>query len=137
MDAWLPDFKFGPGRCAVRLSRTPQYWPTVTENLRRLKEWGEDFTIRHLIMPGHLDCCTVPVLEWIAREMPDVPVNLLADYRPENFCEPGSRKFDPRHADLARNAPRAEIEAAHRHAKRLGLHFETLTYETQRLAAPI
>ncbi|MDX1663031.1 MAG: radical SAM protein, partial [Candidatus Promineifilaceae bacterium] len=32
-DVWLPDFKFGPGRCAVKLSRTPWYWETVTENL--------------------------------------------------------------------------------------------------------
>ena len=23
MDAWLPDFKFGPGKCALNLSRTP------------------------------------------------------------------------------------------------------------------
>jgi uncharacterized Fe-S radical SAM superfamily protein PflX len=23
MDVWLPDLKFGPGRCAVNLSRTP------------------------------------------------------------------------------------------------------------------
>jgi hypothetical protein len=26
MDAWLPDFKFGPGKCALELSRTPWYW---------------------------------------------------------------------------------------------------------------
>ena len=24
-DVWLPDFKFGPGRCAITLSRTPRY----------------------------------------------------------------------------------------------------------------
>src|SRR5262249_21393667 len=32
-DVWLPDFKFGPGRCAITLARTPRYWETVTANL--------------------------------------------------------------------------------------------------------
>ena len=32
-DVWLPDFKFGPGRCAMSLARTPWYWETVTGNL--------------------------------------------------------------------------------------------------------
>ncbi|MCW5774303.1 MAG: hypothetical protein KIT16_21855, partial [Rhodospirillaceae bacterium] len=137
MDAWLPDLKFGPGRCALRLSSTPRYWETVTENVLRLKEWGEDFTIRHLVMPGHVECCSYPVLEWIAANVPDAPVNILADYRPENFCEPGSRKFDPRHADLARAARRGEVEAACVHAKRLGLRYETLTFEKQRFALPL
>src|SRR5437763_11775226 len=39
MDAWLPDFKFGPGKCALDLSRTPWYWETVTKNLRLIYEW--------------------------------------------------------------------------------------------------
>lgn len=137
MDAWLPDMKFGPGRCALRLSRTPRYWETVTDNILRLREWGEDFTIRHLVMPGHVECCSRPVLEWIAAAVPEAPVNILADYRPENFCEPGSRKFDPRHADLARAARRGEIEAACAHARRLGLRYETLTFEKQRFALPL
>ena len=56
MDAWLPDFKFGPGKCALDLSRTPWYWKTVINNLKLLHEWGEDFIIRHLIMPKNNEC---------------------------------------------------------------------------------
>src|SRR5215216_2096509 len=29
IDVWLPDFKFGPGKCALDISRTPWYWDTV------------------------------------------------------------------------------------------------------------
>jgi putative pyruvate formate lyase activating enzyme len=137
MDVWLPDFKFGPGRCAVTLARTPRYWESVTENLRLLRDWDEDFTIRHLVMPGHVECCTQPVLEWIAREVPAAPVNIMDQYRPENFCDTASAKYDPRHAALARRADRAEIEAACRHAQRLGLRFEALTYEKQRFGLPM
>jgi putative pyruvate formate lyase activating enzyme len=32
-DVWLPDFKFGPGRCAMTLAKTPLYWETVTRNI--------------------------------------------------------------------------------------------------------
>jgi hypothetical protein len=44
-DVWLPDFKFGPGRCAMSLAKTPWYWETVTRNIALIAEWGEDFSI--------------------------------------------------------------------------------------------
>jgi putative pyruvate formate lyase activating enzyme len=66
-DVWLPDFKFGPGRCAMALAKTPWYWETVTRNLGLIAEWGEDYSIRHLVMPNHVECCTYPVLGWIAE----------------------------------------------------------------------
>jgi putative pyruvate formate lyase activating enzyme len=58
VDIWLPDFKFGNNKCAIRLSRTPWYFETVAENHRLIYGWGEDIVIRHLIMPGHVECCT-------------------------------------------------------------------------------
>jgi putative pyruvate formate lyase activating enzyme len=81
MDVWLPDFKFGPGRCAMSLAKTPWYWETVTRNIALIAEWGEDFSIRHLIMPNHVQCCTFPVLEWIAEHVPSVPVNVMEQFR--------------------------------------------------------
>jgi hypothetical protein len=33
-------------------------------------------------MPGHRDCCLVPVATWLARHMPDVPVSLMTAYLP-------------------------------------------------------
>jgi putative pyruvate formate lyase activating enzyme len=92
IDVWLPDFKFGSGRCAVRLSRTPYYWQTVTGNLALIHNWGEDVTIRHLVMPNHVACCTREVLEWIARTMPRVPVNIMDQYHPDNFTDPCGAK---------------------------------------------
>jgi putative pyruvate formate lyase activating enzyme len=129
MDVWLPDFKFGPGRCAIELARTGWYWETVTHNLLALREWGEDFTIRHLIMPGHVECCTVPVLDWIAARMPAAPVNIMDQYHPDNYCDAASPKFMERYRPLARRPRRDEILAAYRHAERRGIRFEALTYE--------
>jgi putative pyruvate formate lyase activating enzyme len=129
MDIWLPDFKFGPGECARELSRTPWYWETVTGNLELVHGWGEAFTIRHLVMPDHVECCTRPVLEWIARTMPNVPVNVMDQYRPENFCDPDDAKFKERYRPIARRPRRAEVVQAYRYARSLGLRFESLSYE--------
>ncbi len=92
-DVWLPDLKFGPGRCAMTLAKTPWYWETVTRNIALLREWGENFSIRHLVMPNHVECCTYPVLEWIAEHTPAAPVNVMAQFHPDNFCDPGSAKY--------------------------------------------
>jgi putative pyruvate formate lyase activating enzyme len=113
----------------MSLAKTPWYWETVSANLLLLRTWGEDLTIRHLVMPGHVECCTYPVLDWIAEHMPDVPVNVMDQYRPDNFCAPGSPAYRPQYAEIARRPKASEIEGAYRHAERLGLHYETATFE--------
>jgi putative pyruvate formate lyase activating enzyme len=40
--------------------------------------------IRHLVLPNHVECCSVPVIEWIADNLgDDVRLNILSQYRPE------------------------------------------------------
>jgi putative pyruvate formate lyase activating enzyme len=129
IDVWLPDFKFGPGQCAKALARTPWYWETVTENLRLIHDWGEDLTIRHLVMPNHVECCTAPVLAWIAEHMPEVPVNVMDQYHPDTFCDPRSQKYRPQYAALARRCTGEEIRSAYHHASERGLNFEGITFD--------
>lgn len=134
IDVWLPDFKFGPPveggpRCEVDLARTPGTWAAVTRQLATLGAWGEDLTVRHLVMPGHLDCCTRPVLDWLAGHLPDAPVNVMDQYNPDGFADPASPAYRPRHAALARLPARAEIRGAWAHAETRGLAWETLTIE--------
>jgi len=129
MDVWLPDFKFGPGRCAPLLAKTPFYWETVTKNLTLIHDWGEDFTIRHLVMPNHVECCTRPVLEWVAQNMPDAPVNIMDQYHPDNFCDPASPKFNSKYRELARRITRDELARTFRYGEALGIRFESLSYE--------
>jgi putative pyruvate formate lyase activating enzyme len=128
-DVWLPDLKFGPGRCAITLARTPGYWETVTRNIALLDEWGEDFTIRHLVMPNHVACCTYPVLEWIAEHVPAAPVNVMAQFHPDNYCDPGSAKYRDKYAGIARRPTRTELAHSWRRARELGLNFEPTTFE--------
>ncbi len=81
VDVWLADFKCGNGRCARNILGGPNYVETVIENLKLAESQG-DLIIRHVVLPGHRDCCTRPILQWIAREMPKVKVSLKGDYLP-------------------------------------------------------
>ena len=129
MDAWLPDLKFGPGKCALELSRTPWYWETVTTNLKHVHEWGEDFIVRHLIMPNHLECCTKPILDWIAKNMPDIQLNIMDQYHPDNLCNPLSPHFKDSYKEISRSPTKDELKTAYRYANDLNLNFKPLSYE--------
>ncbi|ASJ12595.1 radical SAM protein [Thermococcus thioreducens] len=85
VDVYLADFKWGNDRCALRYSKVPRYWEVVTRDfLLAAGHFGAEFLVRHLVMPDHLDCCTRPVLEWIAENLgKDVRVNVMFQYRPE------------------------------------------------------
>jgi putative pyruvate formate lyase activating enzyme len=97
-------------------------------------EWDEDMVIRHLIMPSHLECCTKPVLDWIAENMKDIPINIMDQYYPDNLCDPCSPRYDPYYKELARPPSKEEILEAYRYAKGLGLNFEILSFEDKNVS---
>ena len=130
IDVWLPDFKFGPGRCAITLARTPRYWETVTRNLALIEAWGEDATIRHLVMPNHVECCTYPVIDCLAENMPEIQINVMDQYHPDMFTNPVSPKYQPKFESLSRRPNDHEILAAYRYARTKGVAFESVTFES-------
>jgi putative pyruvate formate lyase activating enzyme len=67
--------------------------------------------------------------ERIAEHMPEVPVNIMDQYHPDNFCDPRSPKYDPRYAAIARQPRGDEFAAALDHARRTGVRFRTVTFE--------
>ena len=80
-DVWLADFKFGSEACARKLAKVDDYVRVVQENLL----WAEahsELIVRHLLMPGHLECCWRPVATWLATHLPRVKVNLRAGFWP-------------------------------------------------------
>lgn len=85
IDIYLPDLKFGPGTgadsCGEKIGGMPDYWAIVTECIQRVQARGKRLLVRHLLMPGHFQCCTAPVLRWLA-EQPPIDVSLLTQYVP-------------------------------------------------------
>jgi putative pyruvate formate lyase activating enzyme len=82
-DVYLLDFKYGPGECAEKISDAPNYWHVCTRNHLVAKKYGE-LIIRVLVLPNHLECCTKPILNWIAENLgAETRVNVMFQYRPE------------------------------------------------------
>ncbi len=80
-DVWLADYKFGNDACAQRLAKVSDYNLVVRENLVWANEHSE-LIVRHLLMPGHVECCWRPVAEWLAENLPGVKVNLRSGFWP-------------------------------------------------------
>jgi len=112
VDVYLTDLKYGNDKCALRLSNAPNYMETMRRN-HLLGRQHAEMIIRHLVLPGHVDCCTKPALTWIAENLRDVRVNVMAQYRPEHRA----REFP----DIARPLRMAEYREALEIAETLGL----------------
>lgn len=112
VDVYLTDFKYGNDACALRLSNAPDYMRIITRN-HLLARKNAEMIIRHLVLPGHVECCTRPALTWIASNLRDVKVNVMAQYRPEHKARD--------HPDISRRLRAHEYEEAVGIADRLGL----------------
>jgi putative pyruvate formate lyase activating enzyme len=133
-DLWLADFKFGNDTCAQRLAKVSDYVRIVQENLlwfagaerrvgvqasacpgntlKRELQHGE-LIVRHLLMPGHVECCWRPVAEWLAANLPGVKVNLRSGFWPA--------WKSARHAELRGTVSDDETRKAWQVAENLGL----------------
>ncbi|HWH71099.1 MAG TPA: radical SAM protein [Candidatus Sulfotelmatobacter sp.] len=112
-DVWVADFKFGNNACAQRLARIADYVPLLQDNLR----WAWHHTgliVRHLLLPGHGECCWRPIAEWLAAELPAVKVSLRSGFWPAWHAA--------RHPELRQTIPGAESERALQLAHALGLN---------------
>jgi putative pyruvate formate lyase activating enzyme len=112
-DVWLADFKFGSDNCARRLARVSDYTGVLRENLLWANSHSE-LIVRHLLMPGHLECCWRPVAEWLATHLPGVKVNLRSGFWPAWKSS--------RHAELRGVVSNDETHRAWQIAGHLGLN---------------
>ncbi|WP_340817784.1 radical SAM protein [Methanolobus sp. WCC4] len=82
VDVFLADLKYGNDECARKYSKVDRYMETITGNLEYAIKDAE-ILMRHLVLPGHLDCCTRNVIDWTSREIPNIRFNLMFQYHPE------------------------------------------------------
>ena len=95
----------------------PRYREVVDRN-HWLAFANAELVIRHLVMPNHIECCTKPVLDFIASEFGDrVVVNIMDQYRP---CY-RAREY----ADIGRRLTPDEFASAVAYAQKLKLNFIT------------
>ncbi len=113
VSVYVADFKFGNDECASRIARVPNYVSVVTRNLW-LAAAQTDLIVRHLVLPGHFDCCFRPIVDWLRREMPQVKFSLRDGYQP--------RWQARQHAELAVPLSRTEGDRARQLAGEAGLN---------------
>jgi len=113
VDLFLSDFKYGPERCAKKLSKVPNYWNTITRNHKMAKKSG-NIIIRHLVLPNHVECCSKPILKWINTNLgKETVVNIMGQYRPVYKAYESE--------EIARYSSPQELEEVVNYAKSLGL----------------
>lgn len=83
VDLFLGDIHFGSDLCARRLGRIPGYLDALTASFSAAVGSGASVIIRHLVMPGHVDCCARGAMEWAASRFPAVPFHVMFQYRPD------------------------------------------------------
>ena len=112
-DVWLADFKFGNDDCARRLAKITDYTHIIQGNLLWSNAHSE-LIVRHLLMPGHLECCWRPVATWLAENLPGVKVNLRSGFWPAWHAK--------RHLELGNSTTSLESNRAFKLAQELGLN---------------
>jgi putative pyruvate formate lyase activating enzyme len=111
IDVCLADLKCGNSQCAAALLDAGDYVEVARDNLRRAQE-HTDLIVRHLILPGHMDCCTRPTLQWLATELPGAKVSVRTNYVPPVEAVSTPTQY----------VTSQEAAAALRYAGDLGLH---------------
>lgn len=112
---YLADFKFGSDECARQLAGVPHYVDVVRRNLLQIAE-RTPVVVRHLLMPGHLECCFRPVANWLAANLPGQRFQLYTGYVP--CYRAGSD------ATIGRLNARHEIRAAVEHLRGVNLNWD-------------
>ena len=81
VDVYVADFKFGNDQCASRIAAVDDYCQIITQNLTIAAADG-DLIVRHLLLPGHSDCCFRPIVDWMGEHLPRAKFSIRDGYLP-------------------------------------------------------
>jgi len=120
MDFWLPDFKYGNNKCAKKYSGIDNYYDILTRNLKRIHDQGSaEIIIRHLVMPNHIECCSKPILDFVAKEVPKCVVNIMEQFRPLFRAS--------QYSEINRRSSPSEMHEVKNYADKLGILWEPVS----------
>lgn len=120
MDFWLPDWKYGNNKCAKKYSGIDNYFDFISRNHKRIHDEGSgEIIIRHLVLPEHIECCSKPILDYVAKELPNAVVNIMSQFRPQYKAYQFS--------EINRRTTSQEILEVKNYAKSLGILYEPVS----------
>jgi putative pyruvate formate lyase activating enzyme len=83
IDVYLPDLKYGNNGCAERWSHTRDYYSVAQQALKAMSAQGVLIILRILVLPGHLDCCHIPALKFLASLTQPPLLSIRGQYSPD------------------------------------------------------
>ncbi|MHA1507436.1 MAG: radical SAM protein [Promethearchaeota archaeon] len=120
IDFWLPDWKFGNNECGMKYSGIENYFDVIARNHKRIHDEGSgEIIIRHLIMPNHIECCSKPILDYVAKELPKAVLNLMAQFHPKYKAS--------QFPEINRKPNLEEIQKVRKYADELGILYEPVS----------
>jgi putative pyruvate formate lyase activating enzyme len=99
VDIWVFDFKYFDDRCAITLSQTPNYKATAKSALETIcnMETLSSVIVRHLLLPGHWDCCQKPLIEYLSKYLKNrIIFHPMKQYLPLWRITPGDGEMNRR-----------------------------------------
>jgi len=115
VDMHLSDFKYGNSECASHFSKVPNYFEICSRN-HLLATRQTEITVRHLVLPDHVECCSKPILDWIAKNIRrNCIVNLMDQYAPQYRAD--------QYTDINRKISEDEFNAVVKYAKKLKINY--------------
>ena len=81
VDIYLADLKCGNDKCSKSLLGCEDYFEVAKQNIISAEKHSK-VIVRHLILPGHFECCTKPVMTWFSQNLSESKLSLRSDYTP-------------------------------------------------------
>ena len=117
-DLILADIHFGNPRCAEAMGAPGQSIKAAQNSILHLSRFT-DMILRYLYLPGHLECCLIPILEWMRDHISCVPVHIMGQYVPP--VKPSNLDLREVRVVPVRRPEPPEIAEARRIAESMGL----------------
>jgi len=115
VDVYLPDLKYGNNDCGLRWSGVQAYSDIARQAIAQILHQNVPVIVRMLVLPGHVMCCHVPALRWLAEEATaHLRVSLRQQYCPD-------WKISAKDGEMSARPVATDIEAVRAEALRLGL----------------
>jgi putative pyruvate formate lyase activating enzyme len=112
-DAYIPDMKFYRKTCSRELADCDNYFDMFRGGIEEMVKQNASVFVRMLIIPGHLECCHIPLIDYLSKYKAKAKLNIMGQYCPDY-------KVYQHESSLNRRPERSEIEYARSYAERLG-----------------
>ncbi len=80
IDLWNVQIDYFSDQCIYEIYKTENYLDRFQANLEKLSAISHDVIIRHHVHPGHLECCTIPALDFLTSKFPQLPIKIDLRY---------------------------------------------------------